>query len=1735
MKRQIASVSIVVCLLASLLLQTLPAFAQGWQPLSPDIDGDGLPNDMETAGWYNAAGGPFHTDPLKADSDNDGLSDGEEMVYGTDPLDPHSPGIYVRYQNSHKTKEYFRVADPAYFSMKQAGGRYLMTEAMVVRRGTTFLIGGPISASLSIASTGGMTDLNSSVSRDTYAGGWNVSVPSGGTVGVYTATVSLDAWQKQMPIYVIFELPTPSSQLSQDKINSFLYNDDPSDKRDETAVVWYVETPKLHYTRRCDAGNPPPCYDADGFYHYTKGFSEAFFTKQYQKFIFADRVMWRIQGKTNQVDAEVALSRGADDEVRVNYANFGQTGESGQPLSYQISYVVGRYFDGTGYTQVGTACHANAGVLTTFLRSAGIPARPFITDWWSSTYDTSVMLWLNNQWYGGRSYSRQENTDLYKYYPFTGGDTHWADLGGWYAEQSSHIAVTANENWNWQMVNTGHVYDDMIAPNREYEWDSIAPLEMQEKHPGLDTLATVLWKGRTWLPTGWPTAYKLPDPYPGGVISENWPIEPVPQACPSGVTDCPYSAGGLGMAAVGALARLGSQPATKTPSTQSHSNWIFMPVIVRGAAQAKMVQLGDVVNDYGIDTDGNGHFDSLVVVVEVTALQPGAYTLGGTLTGMAAGETSYGELYADNTRIYLHEGTQVVSLRFDGLAIGNAKTNGAYRVTNLWVTDLEDFDPRLGPWDKVLDAKESDYVTARYLADEFERVAASFADQYSRRGVDGDGDGRNESVAIDVTLDIAQPGTFRVEGDLYSHTGDQVGHAAWTGSEGVATLTFGLDKTSGPYTLDNLHLYDGRDKMLDSRQDNAYTFTDLDGRLVNGPVSLNVYPAQSGQVGPLGMYITPTQVFTATGVDLNGNGKYDQLRVDVEVQVSQAGQYRVDGWLEGTDGSLILYGSGPFTALGAGVQTLAMFFDGRALNGRGVQSGNYTLMAVKVLDNNSSYSVADQVQVTGLTFPYSAADYEPVTSVALIFHDDMESGTSNWSWQSPWGLSNPQLPTPTHAWKANPSGSANGVLSSTLSMNLANYAHPILRFGTTYRSTSTNNAGYVEASVGGVSWTKVATLTNATSRLETAVVDLSNWGEDSDVHLRFRASSQTGLLWYVDDVYLNAWPAVTSASFTYSPPAPLIGQGITFVADYDSITTSLPITYTWNFGDGSPVQVTSTPTVTHQFAQAANYTVGLVVDNPYDSASSSQIVHVEQMTNLSITKSDSPDPVVAGSPLTYRIVVANSGSSIAQGVTMTDVLPSGVTYTSATPSRGSCIGTSTVICSLGSMDNGASATITIVVGVQLSASQSLVNTATVDGGEFAYEPNMADNTATAATTVRHTPSDISLSNSSVAENQPSGTTVGTFSTTDLDAGDTHTYSLVSGAGSTDNGSFTIAGGLLKTAAAFNYETKSSYSTRVRTTDNTGLFYEEQFTVTVTNVNEAPTDISLSDNSVPESQPSGTDVGTFSTTDPDTGGTHTYNLVSGAGSTDNGSFTIAGGLLKTAAVFNYETKSSYSIRVRTTDNTGLFYEKQFTVAVINVNEAPTGISLNNSSVPENRPSGTTVGTFVATDPDAGDPHTYSLVVGAGSTDNGSFTVAGELLKTAAMFDYEIKNSYSIRVRMTDSGGLFYEKQFTITVTDLPVVAVNDNYSTKVNRSLAQSAPGVLANDGDVLTVTLVTSPTHGVLTLAGNGAFVYTPTVNYYGLDSFTYKATDGLVYSNIATVTITVDRYAIYLPITVRN
>jgi len=345
------------------------------------------------------------------------------------------------------------------------------------------------------------------------------------------------------------------------------------------------------------------------------------------------------------------------------------------------------------------------------------------------------------------------------------------------------------------------------------------------------------------------------------------------------------------------------------------------------------------------------------------------------------------------------------------------------------------------------------------------------------------------------------------------------------------------------------------------------------------------------------------------------------------------------------------------------------------------------------------------------------------------------------------------------------------------------------------------------------------------------------------------------------------------------------------------------------------------------------------------------------------------------------------------------------------------------------------------------------------------------------------PVNITLSNSFVSESLANSNSIGLFTTTDIDAGDKFTYTLVSGESSIDNSNFTIDGDQLKLNAALDYETKSILNIRVRTTDKALFFYEKVFTINITNVNETPYDISVTETAIDENVLIGKTFASLSSKDHDLGESFTYTLVSGTGSTDNASFAIVGNQLKINISPDFETKSSYAIRIRSTDAGSLFFEKQFTITINNVNETPTNLSLSNTNVYENATLNSVVGDLSANDPDAGSTFVYSFNTNGGNADNASFVIAGTQLKTNTTFSIPIKNLYVVQLNVKDNGGLQFNKIFTINIVPIPNAAPTEitlsNLSILENNTNGASIGDLSSTDanvGDNFTYTLAAGGT-----------------------------------------------------------
>jgi uncharacterized repeat protein (TIGR01451 family) len=222
---------------------------------------------------------------------------------------------------------------------------------------------------------------------------------------------------------------------------------------------------------------------------------------------------------------------------------------------------------------------------------------------------------------------------------------------------------------------------------------------------------------------------------------------------------------------------------------------------------------------------------------------------------------------------------------------------------------------------------------------------------------------------------------------------------------------------------------------------------------------------------------------------------------------------------------------------------------------------------------------------------------------------------------------------------------------------------------------------------------------------------------------------------------------------------------------------------------------------------------------------------------LAIGKTGAPNPVTAGNNLTYNLNVTNNGPSNATGVTVIDTLPANVTLVSATPSQGTCSGTSTITCNLGTITNGSNATITIVVTVDPLATGTLTNSATVSANET--DSDTSDNNATTITNV--TPGvTLSINDISITEGDPPGSTSAVFTVT-LSAASVQTitvdYATANGS-ATAPADYTATGNTLSFAPGVTQQTLS-----VPVVRDTAVEGNETFLVNLSN----PSNATIADN------------------------------------------------------------------------------------------------------------------------------------------------------------------------------------------------------------------------------------------------------------------------------------------------
>ena len=333
------------------------------------------------------------------------------------------------------------------------------------------------------------------------------------------------------------------------------------------------------------------------------------------------------------------------------------------------------------------------------------------------------------------------------------------------------------------------------------------------------------------------------------------------------------------------------------------------------------------------------------------------------------------------------------------------------------------------------------------------------------------------------------------------------------------------------------------------------------------------------------------------------------------------------------------------------------------------------------------------------------------------------------------------------------------------------------------------------------------------------------------------------------------------------------------------------------------------------------------------------------------------------------------------------------------------------------------------------------------------------------------PSNLVLSTSSVLENVPINTAVGTFIVTDRNIDQMHTFTLTNSAGNR----FRINNNNLVVNSQLNYEAARSYSITVRVTDNGSPQMSAQFrlTISILDENEPPSSVTITNSMVGENAAVNTVIGTLQATDPDAGQRISYSLLS----TGGGKFGLnRNGQVIVTAGLNYEAQSQYMLSVRATDSSSpsLSTISTITITVQDRNDAPTSISPLFLVIQENPTNGRTLTTFGVVDDDQSGTYAVTLTPTYGLVVNNLRLIVSD----SSLLNYEAYSTHRVTtsLRLTD-GPFSLTRQLTLQLADtnepptgitLSSTSVHEHSSVNtVIGSLAATDPDL--NDTHVFTL------------------------------------------------------------------
>jgi hypothetical protein len=357
------------------------------------------------------------------------------------------------------------------------------------------------------------------------------------------------------------------------------------------------------------------------------------------------------------------------------------------------------------------------------------------------------------------------------------------------------------------------------------------------------------------------------------------------------------------------------------------------------------VEFTGIYTDYGIDIDMDGLYDYLTIDVGANVTSAGNYRIEGWLYDVIGSEIVYA--ISDT---YLDIGSQTVELNFDGKEIHEHGVMGTYYLKNLILLDENSI---------VLDYIVDAYTTAAYNYADFKTPPTQFTDNYFDYGTDIDGDGLYDYLTIDVRVKVTSAGNYNVQGLLYDVDGSIVAstsndtyldvgvHSVLLNFDGVKICRHGGNT---PFDLSHLILYDENSNLIDYRDfaytTSAYLYSDF----------------EIGFIGKCADY----------GIDIDGDGLYEYLTLDVAVNILTAGDYSLMGWLYDANGTEIVW-SIDYGLLDVGNRTMHLDFDGETIQTHGV-NGPYYLKHL-MLSSGENWTFIDYIPEAYTTSAYDYSDF----------------------------------------------------------------------------------------------------------------------------------------------------------------------------------------------------------------------------------------------------------------------------------------------------------------------------------------------------------------------------------------------------------------------------------------------------------------------------------------------------------------------------------------------------------------------------------------------------------------------------------------------------------------------------------------------------------------------------------------------------------------------------------------